>query len=305
MKTKQSSSIRRKRTLEDWIIDSIITIVMIIVVFVTIYPFYYVIIHAFNNGADSTLGGMYFWPRRPTLENFSNLLSDGNWSSAIFISVARTLIGTALGVFSTSIVAYAFSFEKLVGRNVYYKLFIFTMYFSGGMIPFYILLKELSLLNSFWVYVIPGMLNVYYMLILVNFFQSISLSLYESAWLDGAGHLRVFLQIALPLSKASLATIALFFAVGQWNAWFDSVYYITRDELRPMAYLMMEIINKSATASQMTNAQSIAMASTAVQTTTTSLQMASIVLAVTPILIVYPFLQKYFVKGVMIGSVKE
>lgn len=294
----------RIRSTEDWVVDAIITIVMIFVVLVTVYPFYYIVIHAFNNGIDSSLGGMYFWPRRPTLENFETLLADASWGNAIFISVARTVVGTVLGVFVTSAVAYALSFEHVLFRGAYYKLYIFTMYFSGGMIPFYILLKSLGMLNTFWVYVVPGMLNVYYMLILVNFFQTIPTSLYESAWLDGAGDVRVFFQIALPLSKASLATIALFYAVSQWNSWMDSVYYVTKDELRPMSYLMMEIINKSATASTVTNAQSLGYAASALQSTTTSLQMASMVLAVAPILAVYPFLQKYFVKGVMIGSVK-
>jgi putative aldouronate transport system permease protein len=209
-----------------------------------------------------------------------------------------------LGLLATSAVAYAISFENILFRNVYYKLYIFTMYFSGGMIPFYILLKSIGILNTFWVYVIPGMLNVYYMLIMANFFHDIPKSLYESAWLDGAGDIRVFLQIALPLSKACLATIALFYAITQWNSWIDSVYYVTKESLRPMSYLMMEIINKSATASTVTNAQSMGYAASALQTTTTSLQMASMVLAVAPILAVYPFLQKYFVKGVMIGSVK-
>lgn len=294
-----------KHALEDRVVDAAIAAVMILVVLVTVYPFYYIVVQAFNNGVDASLGGVYFWPRRPTLENFTTLLSDTRWTSAIFISVSRTVAGTVLGLFVTSILAYAISFEDILFRGFYYKIYIFTMYFSGGLIPFYILIKNLGMLNTFWVYVIPGMLNVYYMLIMVNFFQSIPKSLYESAWLDGAGHIRVFLQIALPLSKASLATIALFYAVTQWNSWIDSVYYITKDFLRPMSFLMMEVINKSATASMITNTQSAGYAASAAQSTTTSLQMASMVLAVTPILAVYPFLQKYFVKGVMLGSIKE
>lgn len=296
---------KRKKTKEDYVIDSTIWIVMIFVTIVTLYPFYYCVVQAFNNGMDSSLGGVYFFPRVPTLDNFITLLSDGNWGNAIFISIAKTAAGTALGLFATSILAYALSFEKILFKTVYYKLYIFTMYFSGGMIPFYILLKNIGLINSFWVYVIPGMINVYYMLIMINFFRTIPNSLYESARLDGANDFMIFIKIALPLSKASLATVGLFFAVQQWNAWIDSVYYITKAELRPMAFLMMEIINKSATASSISNAQSAGYAASAMQSTTTSLQMASMVLAVAPILMVYPFLQKYFVKGVMIGAVKE
>ena len=294
---------KRKLTMEDIIIDSVVMIVMIAVIIVTIYPFYYIIIHAFNDSVDSSLGGMYLYPRQPTLENFKTLLANDEWFNAIFISVARTVVGTLLGVIFTSVVAYAISFEDLLFRGVYYKIFIFTMYFGGGMIPFYILLKSLKMLNTFWVYVIPGMLDVYYMLILVNFYQSLPKSLYESAWLDGAGDLTVYFRIVLPLSKASLATIALYYAVGQWNAWMDSVYYVTSSELRPMSYLMMDIIQRSATMSTMEKAQ-MGYASRALKTSTTSLQMASMVLAVVPILAIYPFLQKYFVKGVMIGSIK-
>ena len=136
--------------------------------------------------------------------------------------------------------------------------------------PVYAVIRTLGLINTFWVYVIPGMLGVYYMLILVNFFQSIPKSLYESAWLDGAGDISVFFRIALPLSKASLATVALFYAVGQWNSWMDSVYYVTKPELRPMAYMMMQIVNKFASAEAVTNAQTMGYAASAMESTTTS-----------------------------------
>lgn len=296
---------KHKRTREDYIIDGTVWIVMIFVTIVTAYPFYYCVIQAFNSGVDSSLGGVYLFPRIPTFDNFVTLLSDASWGTAIIISVLRTLIGTVLGLFVTGIVAYALSFDNILFRGVYYKIYIFTMYFSGGMIPFYILLKSLNLINSFWVYVIPGMLNVYYMLIMINFFRTIPTSLFESARLDGANDFTIFIRIALPLSKASLATVALFFAVNHWNSWIDSVYYVTKSNLKTMSYLMMEIINKSAVASNISNAQAAGYAASAQQSTTTSLQMAAMVMAVAPILAVYPFLQKYFVKGVMIGAVKE
>jgi putative aldouronate transport system permease protein len=298
-----------KRTAEDFILDAFITVSMILVVIITLYPFWYVLVQAFNDAIDATLGGIYFWPRKFTIQNFAELLGEQDWSHAIVISIMRTLIGTTLGVFCTSIVAFAFSFDHLMGRKIYYKVFIFTMYFGGGMIPFYVLLRSIHMLNTFWVYVIPGMLNVYYMLIVINFYRTVPSSLYESARLDGAGDLHLYVNIALPLSKAPLATIALFFAVNQWNAWLDSVYYVQKSSLRPLAYLMMDVINRSARLSQMYETASAAaadMASNAISaTTTTALQMTAMVLAVFPILMVYPFLQRYFVKGVMIGSIKE
>ena len=295
---------KRRRTAEDMVIDTAVWIVMIFVILVTLYPFYYIAIMAFNDGVDASLGGIFFWPRKPSFANFSTLLADSNWVNSIFISISRTVIGTAFGVLFTSVIAYALSFEDVIGRGFYFKAYIFTMYFSGGMIPFYILLRSINMLNTFWVYVIPGMLNVYYMLIMVNFYRSIPTSLYESARLDGAGDMVIFARIALPLSKAALATIALFFAVAQWNAWVDSVYYVRRAELRPLAYLMMDIINRSASQSTITDATALGFISSALSTTTSSLQMAAMVMAVFPILAIYPFLQKYFVKGVMIGSVK-
>ncbi len=295
----------RKYTLEDMIMDPVILVVMAFIAIVTIYPFYYCVVLAFNNGVDATLGGIYFFPRKPTADNFVTLLADASWGRAIAISVLRTTSGTLLGLFVTSIVAYALSFEKLIFSKTYHKLYILTMYVSGGLIPFYIVLRGLGLINTFGVYIIPGMLNVYFMLIMINFYKTIPASLYEAAWMDGANDMTVFIKVALPLSKAPLAAVALFFAVNQWNSWIDSVYYVTKDHLRPMSYLMMQIINKSATASSVTNAQSMGYAASALQSTTTSLQMAAMVLAVAPILAIYPFLQQYFVKGIMIGSVKE
>jgi putative aldouronate transport system permease protein len=294
----------RHITIEDVLIDAFVWITMIMVVIVTVYPFWYVTVLAFNDALDASLGGVFFWPRKFSLDNFKKLLGDNDWANAIFISVARTVIGTIFGLIATSLVAFAFSSEKLMGKKMYYRIFILTMYFSGGMIPFYVLLRSIHMLNTFWVYVVPGALNVFYMLIMINFYREIPASLFESAALDGAGDFRQYIHIALPLSKAPLATIALFFAVNQWNSWIDSVYYVQKASLRPMAYLMMEVINKSASMTTFNPQLAVSSAANAISTTTTSLQMAAMVLAVFPILAVYPFLQKYFVKGVMIGSVK-
>ena len=182
---------------------------------------------------------------------------------------------------------------------------MFTMYFGGGIIPFYILLKTIHMNNTFWVYVIPGCLSVYNMLIMINFYQSIPKSLYESAQLDGATYMQIFVKITVPLSKPCVATIALYNAVGQWNAWMYTAYYTTRESLKTMSMKMMEIINLASISVEKGDIMTAGAISSALRATSRSLQAASVVLAVTPILCVYPFLQKYFVKGVMIGSVKE
>jgi len=294
----------KRKSKEDIVFAIVIGVVMTFVAIVTVYPFWYILVQSFNNGQDAIRGGIYFWPRVFTLDNYSTLLSESTWVRGLMISVARTGIGTFLGVLFTGLVAYAMSFEELKGRNIYFRLMIFTMYFSGGMIPFYVVLRSIGMLNTFWVYVIPGMLNVYFMLIMINFYRELPRAMYESAWLDGASDLTVFVRIVVPLSKASFATIALFFAVNQWNAWLDAVYYVTNASLKPIAYLMMEIINQSDAQKAVNDAVSQGYASSAIQATTKSLQMAAMIVSVAPILMVYPFLQKYFVKGVLIGSVK-
>ncbi len=296
----------KKRCLsrEDIGFTIVIGIAMLIVIVITAYPFWYIGVQSFNNGQDSILGGVYFWPRMPTLDNYNTLLADSTWLNGIFVSVARTVIGTFLGVLFTGLIAYALSFEEVMFRKFYFKVMIFTMYFSGGMIPMYILLRSLGLFNTFWVYVIPTMINVYFMLIMINFYRTLPRAMFESAWLDGANDLCVFFRIVVPLSKAAFATIALFFAVNQWNSWLDSVYYVNKDSLRPISYLMMEIINQADAQKTVTDAVSQGYASSAMNSTTKSLQMAAMIISVAPILMVYPFLQKYFVKGVLIGSVK-
>lgn len=305
MKGKTQTKRKIKRNAEDWIMDSVIFVVMILVLVVTIYPFWNVIIQAFNAAGDTARGGLWLFPRQFTLQNFKELLSDSGWGNAIFVSVARTVVGTVLGVSVTGIVAFAMSQSDLLFRNMYYRIFMFTMYFGGGIIPFYILLKTIHMNNTFWVYVIPGCLSVYNMLIMINFYQSIPKSLYESAQLDGATYMQIFVKITVPLSKACIATIALYNAVGQWNAWMDTAYYTASESLKTMSMKMMEIINLSAITVDKGDMFTAGAVASALQATPRSLQAASMVLAVTPILCVYPFLQKYFVKGVMIGSVKE
>ena len=305
MKGKTQTKRKIKRNAEDWIMDSVIFVVMILVLVVTIYPFWNVIIQAFNAAGDTARGGLWLFPRQFTLQNFKELLSDSGWANAIFVSVARTVVGTALGVSVTGIVAFAMSQTDLLFRNMYYRIFMFTMYFGGGIIPFYILLKTIHMNNTFWVYVIPGCLSVYNMLIMINFYQSIPKSLYESAQLDGATYMQIFVKITVPLSKACVATIALYNAVGQWNAWMDTAYYTTSENLKTMSMKMMEIINLASISVEKGDIMTGGAISSALRATSRSLQVASMVLAVTPILCVYPFLQKYFVKGVMIGSVKE
>ncbi|RXZ82936.1 carbohydrate ABC transporter permease [Paenibacillaceae bacterium] len=290
----------KKKSAEDIVIDTITYSILAIIMFATLYPFYYVLIVSFNEGTDSMLGGMYALPRKFTLENYRSFLSDSAWYSAFGITVARTVVGSLLSVIVTALVAYGLSQKQLLFKQTYFTIVIIAMYFSGGLIPYYVVLRSLNLLNTFAVYVVPSMLSTFFLLIAVSFFREIPPELKESAHIDGANDLRVFFQIVLPVSKPLLATMALFAGVGQWNSWLDSAYFVQNDALRTLTFRMMETINKSQIPTD-----AVAYATGASNVTGYSLQVTAMVVSIIPIVCVYPFLQKHFVGGMMLGSVKE
>ncbi|KRE39702.1 carbohydrate ABC transporter permease [Paenibacillus sp. Soil522] len=291
---------RRKKTTEDRVLDTIISVILFIVVFVTLYPFYYILLITLNAGTDTAVGGMYLWPRQFTLGNYLYFLEDPKWISSFGISMLRTIVGTALGVLFTGIVAYGLAKRDLIFRKSYFLIVVVAMNFSGGLIAFYIVLKSLGLINTFGVYVIPGMLNLFFLLIAITFFTEIPEELGESARIDGASEVRIFTKIILPVSMPLLATMSLFIGSGQWNAWLDSAYFVQDEGLRTLTYRMMQVINQTMVPSG--EAQSAAMSRSSV--TPFSIQATAMVVSIVPILGVYPFLQKYFVSGMMLGSVK-
>ena len=288
-----------KRGKHEWIIDVVVYTLLIVFCFLCIYPFWFVLVSSFNEGHDMMLGGVYWWPRKPTLENYIMFFRQTSWFDAIKVSILRTVVGASVTSLFTCLVGYALSRRKLMFGNVFRFLFVFSMYVSGGLIPFYVVLRLVGLLNSFMVYILPTALSLYFVMVGINFFRSIPESLYEAAELDGSSEINTFIRVVLPLSSAFIATLALFSAVGQWNSWLDSVYYVNDKTLRPMAYWMISIINRTQTNN---SAQDL---SDTVTLTTMATQSTAVIVAIAPILCVYPFLQKYFVKGMMIGSVKE
>lgn len=244
-------------------------------------------------------GGVFFWPRQFTLQNYIDLLSDSRWILALQVSAFRTILGTLITVLVTCVVSYALSRKELMFGKFYRFIVVFSMYVSGGLIPFYILLKNLHLLNTVWVYIFPSMLNLFFVIVGINFFRSVPDSLIESAKLDGASETKILVKIVFPLSKAFIATLALFTAVNQWNSWVDSSYYVNDESLRTVAYRMITTINQSASAATLSGGS---MVSTATAMTS---QTTAMIVSMLPIMCVYPFLQKYFVQGLMIGAVKE
>ena len=293
---------RRKRSTKDIIFDTIIAIFLIVFVIVTLYPIINTLAVSFNDGIDSVRGGIHLWPRIFTLQNYKTVFANQNLGQAAFISVARTVIGTVLSVFLTAMLAYVLSRKEFIYKKQLSFIYVLTIYVSGGMIPTYILMKELHLLNNFWVYIIPGLISAFNMIVIRTFINGIQYSLIESAKIDGAGDFRIFIQIILPLCKPVLATVALFVAVGQWNSWFDAMLYCSADNsLTTLQYELMKLLSSTTTqgasAEVMKNAGSIV--------TPTSIRAAITIVTAVPIVCLYPFLQRYFVSGLTIGGVKE
>jgi putative aldouronate transport system permease protein len=246
------------------------------------------------------------------MENYGKAFTNPLIYSAFSISIARTLISIVLSCFFTALMAYALTKRDLPGRSVLIFYFYFTTLFSGGLIPTYIMYRQLGLLNNFWVYVMPGIYSFFNAIILRTFFYTIPDSLQESARLDGCTELGIFFKIILPLSIPAMATIALFVGVGNWNDWFTGAYFVPRRrDLYPAATLLNDLLSQAVFENSMsstggrTAVNEALMSAASRNTTPDSLKMAFLIILTLPIICIYPFLQKYFVKGVMVGSIKE
>ncbi|WP_053372163.1 carbohydrate ABC transporter permease [Paenibacillus sp. FJAT-27812] len=283
-------------------------LLLILLCLTIILPFLNVIALAFNEGKDAEQGGIYFLPRALSLENFEELFSSGNIMQAFFISMFRTVIGTVASVIFTAMAAYALKSRTMPGVKLFTMAIFFTMLFNGGLIPYYILLKDIHLTNSIWVYIIPSLYSVWNILIMRTFFQQISGSLEEAARIDGYNDFAIFWRIIMPLSKPVVAVISLFNAVSHWNDWFTGAFFVRNADLRPLSTLLQEMLTRQESLKRLlTNMASGANLDMLdrMHVTGNSLKMATIVIVVTPIIMIYPFIQKFFAKGVMIGSLKE
>ncbi len=264
------------------------------------YPIWNVVVSSFSNAASLASGSVTFYPKGFTLDNYKAVFRDVSIWNAFMISILKTGLGVFTHVLFCSVVAYGMSKNYLIGRKFYTAVGMITMFFSGGMVPTYLLYRKLNLLDSFWVYIIPSMFSYFDMVILMNFFRGVPPALEESATIDGCGTWQVFLKIILPLSKPALATIALFNGVGQWNDYMAARMFINNKALYPVQMKLYEIIVQSLTQTMMNP-----MASASQPTTTRSIQLATIVVTALPMIIIYPFMQKYFVSGMTLGAVKE
>ena len=277
------------------------TCFLILLALMCIVPLIHVLAVSFSakSAADANLVGL--WPKQFSLEAYKKTIDNPVFLHSIWISVKRTVIGTALTLLITFLAAYPLSKENSVfkGRNVYSWLFVFSMVFNGGLIPFYIVIQKVGLMDSFWVLVLPGAVNTFLVILMLNFFRGIPKELEEAALIDGAGHFRTLFSIFLPISLPSIATIALFSMVFHWNSWFDGLLYMNNSKQFPLATFLQTVIIQRDMSSMSVNPKEMELISQ------TTVRAAQIFIGAAPILLVYPFLQKYFVKGMTLGSVKE
>ena len=303
---------KKRTTIGNFIFDAIIFIVLAFVVIVTVYPFWNTIAISLNDGLDSLKGGIKLWPRKFTWKNYADLFQTDRIFNAGIISVTRTAIQTVLSVFCTSLLAYALSRKEFVLRKSLTTIIVISMYINAGLIPGYMLIKKLHLLGKYAVYIVPCLVDVFNFILVRTYINGLPDSFVESARIDGANEFRIFMQIIMPLIVPSIAMISLFTAVNAWNSWFDTYLYTSnKPKLHSLQYVLMSFLqqsqNQSATASDQ-GAMAVASSggSTAQgKTTPISIRSSITMIATLPILVVYPFVQKYFVVGMTIGGVKE
>ena len=263
-----------------------------------LFPFIHVIAQSLSSQRAIVSGEVLFLPIETTFLAYKEIFMDQDFIRAFVVSVLRTVVGTFASVFFTILLAYPLSKTYIKGRGVILFLIVFTMIFNGGMIPTFLVVRETGLLNTFWAYIIPGLISAFNVIIVKNFFQSIPQELEESAKMDGCSNLGILFKIVIPLSMPVIATISLFVAVFHWNSFFDAVLYITDSSLYPLQVYLRELIQFNTSGIDLKDNLEQALIANE------SIKAAALIASTLPILIVYPFLQKYFVTGVMIGSVK-
>lgn len=298
---KKNDSVSRK-------IFYICNIIFFIILSVSVlFPYLNILAKSLNEGKDTALGGITIFPRKFTLENFEMILTDKAFGRAFLVTVCIVLIGTGLQVFVQFSAAYVFTSRKFIGHKVLLYLFMIPMYFGGGLIPQYILYSEMRMLNNYLVYVLPGCFSVYNMIIIRSYLNTIPPSLAESAKVDGANDLKIAFQIIFPLAKPVLATVALWAAVGLWNNWTTTLYFVTDKDMYTLQYVLMQVLKEANKIQAILTEAAMRGESLDIEVSITSeaVKSAQLIVSTVPIIITYPFLQKYFIQGITLGAVKD
>lgn len=277
--------------------DVVNTTLLVLFCLCCLYPVIYVVAGSFSQGADYSKGGIYFYPRVFTFENYRIVIENNALWKSYLITVSRTVMGTVTALLFTSIVAYAMSRPNLKFKKVFYGINLFTMFFGGGLIPFFLIIKTIGLYDSFWVYIIPCLYSVYNMIVLQNGFKAVSSEIHDAAFVDGAGEMRIFWTIYMPLAKPVLATIVLWLAVGHWNSYFDCMIYTTSEELQTLQNFLLKAIQTSTMTEGMPPEQMERLSPK-------TISLAAIIISIIPVLCFFPLIRKNFASGIMIGSLK-
>jgi len=287
----------------DALFHTVNSTLLIVFTIACIYPFYYIFIYSISDPIMAAKG-ITLWPAGFTLSNYEQTLQLKNIYNAFFISSARAVIGTIVTVLCCSFFAYILTKEQMYLRKLIYRAVVITLYLNAGLIPWYITMKELGLKNNFLLYILPAAIIGFYIILVKTFVEQLPPALEESAAIDGAGYLKIFNKIIFPLSMPIIATIAVFSAVNQWNSWTDNFFLVSSANLQTLQLTLLNFLRESESLAQMAKMGNINQSATAIRITPTAVKMTITMIVTLPILFVYPFLQKYFVKGIMLGAVK-
>ncbi len=302
--TKKRNKIK-SNSLSDRVLDIVTYVIFSLYAFACVYPFYYIFINTISNNKLSEKGGIIWLPKEMHLQNYIDAVKIPGLGQAAMISLSRTVIGTLLTVFFAAFLGYMFTRETMWKRKFWYRFVVVTMYFNAGIIPWYLTMMNLGLTNNFLGYILPAIVSPFYIILTKTYIESLPRELQEAADCDGAGVLTIFFRIILPISKPILATIAIFAAVGQWNAFQDTLLLMTQEKYYTLQFILYRYLQSSQSLSAIINATAgSAEAMVANTQTQTSIRMTVTIIVALPILLVYPLFQRFFVKGIMIGAVK-
>lgn len=293
---------KNRRSLSDRIADAVITIILVFLAFVVLFPFYNMLLISVAKYEDIISTPLYIIPKAIDLQNYRMALLYPNFLNSIGVSTFVTLVGTALSLLFTTMGAYVLSRKQLPFRKFFFYFLVITMYFGGGLIPWYLVMKALGFVDSIWVMIIPPLINTFYLILMRNYFESIPTDLEESAKIDGANDIQILFQIMIPIAAPIIATIALFYAVDRWNEWWFAMIFIQDKLKEPLQLILRHMVVDASI--DLGNSMMNAMRDSHIQVHSRSLQMATVTLTTIPILLVYPFLQRYFTKGIMLGAIK-
>lgn len=303
-RVKKSVPPSMRRTTGEKIYNVFNIFVLSMFTLICVYPFYYLIINSFSDNNAAAAGEVMWWFKGFHLQNYKDVLGLDGLATAAWISVARTVIGTVLTVLASAYLGFMFTQQKMWARSFWYRFVVITMYFNAGLIPMFITMKNLHLTNNFWVYILPAVVQPFNIILVKTYIESIPASLQEAAEVDGAGTLTVFYKIVLPMCTPILATVGIFSAVNQWNSFQDTLIYMTDSKLYSLQYLLYTYINQASALANSVKASAANVSALASAATPTSIRMTVSVIVVLPIMFTYPFFQRFFVKGMMLGAVK-